>query len=85
VKPAWAKSSETLSQKNPSQRRSGGEAPSVGHEFKPHYHKKKKKPHLERSDIKRAMIKAAKQNKKFTLLTKYHRSINLKISKRNLL
>jgi hypothetical protein len=33
---------ETLSQKNPSQKRAGGVAQSVGHEFKPQYRKKKK-------------------------------------------
>jgi hypothetical protein len=34
---------ETLSQKSPSQKRAGGVAQSVGPEFKPQYHKKKKK------------------------------------------
>jgi hypothetical protein len=34
---------ETLSQKNPSQKRVGGVAPGVGPEFKLQYHKKKKK------------------------------------------
>jgi hypothetical protein len=34
---------ETLSQKNPSQKRSGGVAQGVGPEFKPQYQKKKKK------------------------------------------
>jgi hypothetical protein len=41
-KPAWA-NSETLSEKNPSQKRAGGGAQGVGPEFKPQYHKKKKK------------------------------------------
>jgi hypothetical protein len=34
---------ETLSQKNPLEKRAGGVAQSVGPEFKPQYHKKKKK------------------------------------------
>jgi hypothetical protein len=34
---------KTLSQKNPSQKRAGGVAQDVGPEFKPQYHKKKKK------------------------------------------
>jgi hypothetical protein len=34
---------ETLSQKNPSQKRAGGVIQGVGPEFKPWYHKKKKK------------------------------------------
>jgi hypothetical protein len=34
---------ETLSQKNPSQKRAGGVVQGVGPEFKPQYHKKKKK------------------------------------------
>jgi hypothetical protein len=34
---------ETLSGKNPSQKRAGGVAQGVGSEFKPQYHKKKKK------------------------------------------
>jgi hypothetical protein len=35
---------ETLSQKNPSQKRAGGVAQGVGPEFKPQYCKKKKTP-----------------------------------------
>jgi hypothetical protein len=35
---------ETLSQKNPSQKRAGGVAQGVGPEFKPQYCKKKKNP-----------------------------------------
>jgi hypothetical protein len=34
---------ETLSQKNPSQKRAGGVAPGIDPEFKPQYCKKKKK------------------------------------------
>jgi hypothetical protein len=34
---------ETLSQKNPSQKRTGGVAQGVGPEFKSQHHKKKKK------------------------------------------
>jgi hypothetical protein len=34
---------ETLSRKNPSQKRAGGVAQGVGPEFKPQYQKKKKK------------------------------------------
>jgi hypothetical protein len=34
---------KTLSQKNPSQKRDGGVAWDKGPEFKPQYHKKKKK------------------------------------------
>jgi hypothetical protein len=37
-----------LSQKNPSQKRAGGEAQGVGAEFKPQYHKKKKKKRKEK-------------------------------------
>jgi hypothetical protein len=33
---------ETLSRKNPSQKRAGREVQGVGHEFKPQYQKKKK-------------------------------------------
>jgi hypothetical protein len=39
----WQIVLETLSQKNPSQKRSGGVAQGVGPEFKPQYQKKKKK------------------------------------------
>jgi hypothetical protein len=35
---------ETLSQKKKSQKRTAGVFQGVGHEFKPQYHKKKKKP-----------------------------------------
>jgi hypothetical protein len=34
---------ETLSQKNPTQKRAGGVAEGVGPDFNSHYHKKKKK------------------------------------------
>jgi hypothetical protein len=34
---------KTLSQKNPSQKRAGGVAQGVDPEFKPQYHRKKKK------------------------------------------
>jgi hypothetical protein len=34
---------KTLSQKNPSQKRAGGEAQDEGPKFKPQYHQKKKK------------------------------------------
>jgi hypothetical protein len=37
----WQIVCETLSQKNPSQKRVGGVAQGEGPEFKPHYHKKK--------------------------------------------
>jgi hypothetical protein len=37
---------ETLSQKSPSQKRAGGVAQGEGPEFKPQYHKKKKKTGL---------------------------------------
>jgi hypothetical protein len=39
----WQIVCETLSQKNPSQKRVGGVAQGEGPEFKPQYHKKKKK------------------------------------------
>jgi hypothetical protein len=43
LKPAWANSSMRPYVKgNPSQKRTGGVAQSVGPEFKPQYHKKKK-------------------------------------------
>jgi hypothetical protein len=38
---------ETLSPKNPSQKRAGGVAQGVGPEFKPQYHKKKKRKYIE--------------------------------------
>jgi hypothetical protein len=37
-------------EKNPSQKRAGGVAQSVGLEFKPQYHKKKKKKKLNRKE-----------------------------------
>jgi hypothetical protein len=40
---AQANSYKTLSQKNPSQERAGGVAQGIGPEFKPQYHKKKKR------------------------------------------
>jgi hypothetical protein len=43
LKPARQIVGETLSQKNPLKKRAGGMAHSVGPEFKPQYHKKKKK------------------------------------------
>jgi hypothetical protein len=39
----WQIVCETLSWKNPLQKRAGGVAQGVGSEFKPYYHKKKKK------------------------------------------
>jgi hypothetical protein len=43
-KPAWANSSrDPISKKNPSQKRAGVVAQGVDPEFKPQYHKKKKK------------------------------------------
>jgi hypothetical protein len=43
LKPAWANSSrDPVLKKNPSQKRAGGVAQSIGPEFKPQYHKKKK-------------------------------------------
>jgi hypothetical protein len=46
-KPAWANSSQDLSQKNPSQKKKKKEAGEVtqGHKFKPQYHKKSKYMH----------------------------------------
>jgi hypothetical protein len=46
LKPAQANSSETLSQKTLHENRAGGVAQGVGPEFKPQYHKKKKKEKL---------------------------------------
>jgi hypothetical protein len=42
-KPAWQIVLVTLSQKNPSQKRTGGVAQCVGFEFNPQNHKKEKK------------------------------------------
>jgi hypothetical protein len=42
---------ETLSKKNPLEKRAGGVAQSVGPEFKPQYHKKKKKKERERETM----------------------------------
>jgi hypothetical protein len=39
----WQIVHKTLSRKTPSQKRAGGVAQGVGPEFKPQYHKKKKK------------------------------------------
>jgi hypothetical protein len=43
LKPAWQIVLETLSQKNPPQKRTGGVGQGVGPEFKPQYCQKKKK------------------------------------------
>jgi hypothetical protein len=43
LKPAQANSSQDPISKNPSQKRAGGVAQCVNPEFKPQYHKKKKK------------------------------------------
>jgi hypothetical protein len=43
LKPAGANSSRDPISKNPSQKRAGAVAHSVGPEFKPQYHQKKKK------------------------------------------
>jgi hypothetical protein len=51
LKPAWAKRFlETLSQKNPSQKRAGGAPQGVVPEFKPQYCKKKKEKEKEKKN-----------------------------------
>jgi hypothetical protein len=54
---------ETLPQKNPSQKRAGGVAYSVGPEFKPQYHKKKKKTKMR---LGHARIGKEKEEAKFS-------------------
>jgi hypothetical protein len=47
---------ETLSQKNPSQKRDGGVDQGVGPEFKLQYHKKKKKKKKEKSSQTKQVV-----------------------------
>jgi hypothetical protein len=51
-KPAQQIVHETLSRKNPSQKRAAGVTEGVGPEFKPQYHKKKKKKNSTENSVK---------------------------------
>jgi hypothetical protein len=60
-KPAPQIVRETLSQKNPSHKRAGGVAQGVGPEFKPQYHKKKKKKSAHKMHLQSGQYTTAKQ------------------------